>query len=276
MELSNDKNLLTLFVEKVGLTNNNIRLSFSVVLNDKRTDTDIQFKNDSYISINDWQQKCITLLSENKLELENFSFHADHKVYEVEENGFENIRSFFELSSNDHNSKLKFVVESKRSFERMFADEIAKAIQSRPSFVHATPASCLTDAVTHVELKLIKAYTDGRCVLQLKVYSDNFYVVRKFDDWTDEARWIYEQIQQFNNGKKERIEIVGEFIEMEFNWVDGRKLGKGSVLDFSSPGPNELIFEDCIDIEMENVNWDNLPLIPATYIPASEFNVDCP
>lgn len=276
MKLSNNNNTLALDVDNIGLTNNAIRFRFSAILNEKKTDTDIQFKTDSYIGIDVWQQKGETLLSEHKLELENFLFHANHKVYEIESRRFEKMQNFFDLSSTAQNNRLKFVIESRDSFERMFVDEIARAIQSRPSFDLVAPASCLTDAVTHVELKLLKAYTDERCVLQLEVNSDNFRIVRKFDDWTDEGRWIYEQIQQFNDGKKERIEIVGEFIEMEFKWVDGRKWGKGSILDFSSPGPNELVFDDCVDVEMENVDWDNLPLIPVTYIPASEFKVDHP
>ena len=274
MKLIDHNNSSSLIIDNMEKVGNRVSFSIAVFLLDKRTDTNIRFETESFVEIDEWQQKGETLLSDHKLELENFSFHADHKEYEMEEKSFENIQSYCELSSTAQNNRLKFVIESRDSFERMFVDEIGKAILSRPSFDLVAPRSCLTDAVTHIELKLMKAYTDGRCVMQLKVNWENFCIVREFDDWTDEGRWIYEQIQQFNDGEKERIEIVGEFIEMEFKWVDGKKWGKGSILDFSSPGPNELLFDDCVDVEMESVDWDNLSLIPATYIPASEFNVD--
>lgn len=271
MKLIDYNNSSSLVIDDIKKVGNRVYFSIAVYLLDKRTDTNIRFETESFVEIDEWQQKGETLLSEHKLELENFSFHANHKVYEVELKKIENIQNFFELSSNIHNNSLKFVIESSYSFERMLVDEISKAIESRPSFGFVASTSCSTDGVTHVEFKLIKAYTDGRCVLQLKVISDNFRIVRKLDDWTDEARWISEQIQQFNDEKKELIEIVGLFIEMEFKWIDGRKWGKGSILDFSSPGPNELTFDDCVEVKMESVDWDNLSLTPAVYIPASDF-----
>ena len=43
--------------------------------------------------------------------------------------------------------------------------------------------------------------------------------------------------------------IEGEFLELEFNWVNGRKYGKGSICDFTWPEPNELTFDDYVKIE---------------------------
>lgn len=100
---------------------NRISFSISVILRRKRTDTDIQFKTDSYIDIDEWQQKSEELLSEHKLELENFSFHADLKQKIRKQN-------YFELSSNINKSRIKFLVESECIFGREFYDEISDVI----------------------------------------------------------------------------------------------------------------------------------------------------
>lgn len=78
-------------------------------------------------------------------------------------------------------------------------------------------------------------------------------MTRTFENHSGEASWILEQIRQFNDGKKERIEMEGEFLELEFNWVNGRKYGKGSICDFTWPEPNELTFDNCIEIVWDEV-----------------------
>ncbi len=81
------------------------------------------------------------------------------------------------------------------------------------------------------------------------------------------------EIEQFNNGTLEQFDIVVEFLEMEFKWVDGKKMGKGTISDFTWPRPNELIFDDHIDIEWRYVDKKDLPLISEKFIPAEEFHV---
>ena len=248
---------------------NRISFSISVILRRKRTDTDIQFKTDSYIDIDEWQQKSEELLSEHKLELENFSFHADLKQKIRKQN-------YFELSSNINKSRIKFLVESECIFGREFYDEISDVILYQRYNCDTPPCPNRKDGLIHVRLKLVKAYTDGRCDLQLEVYSESFRIVRIFDDDIVGARYTSDQIRQFNAKRLDKFDIVGEFLNIDFMWSRGEKIAEGSIEDFTWPGPNELVLDGCVDIEMENVDWDNLPLAPATYIPAPEFNINHP
>lgn len=96
-------------IEKVG---NRINFSIAVYLLDERTDTNIKFETDSYIDIDEWQQKSEELLSEHKLELENFSFHAVlNQMYSWDNHKISNY-NFFELSNNFNKSHLKCMIET--------------------------------------------------------------------------------------------------------------------------------------------------------------------
>ena len=240
---------------------NRISFSISVILRRKRTDTDIQFKTDSYIDIDEWQQKSEELLSEHKLELENFSFHANHKVYEIESRRFEKIQNFFELSSNIHNKRLKFEIESKYSIEKKLFNEISTILQSEANHEKKTPISCAEDGIVHIKIGVIKDYKDESCSMQLELFSENFHMTRTFEDLLNGAIWISGQIQQFNKMEIAQTEILGNFIELEFNWVDGMKKGKGSICDFTWPNPNELTFDGYVEVEWVNVDKKDLPLI---------------
>lgn len=238
-----------------------ISFSISVILRRKQTDTDIQFKTDSYIDIDEWQQKSEELLSEHKLELENFSFHANHKVYEIESRRFEKIQNFFELSSNIHNKRLKFEIESKYSIGKKLFNEISTILQSEANHEKKTPVSCAEDGIVHIKIGVIKDYKDESCSIQLELFSENFRMIRTFEDLIDGAIWISGQIQQFNKMEIAQTEILGDFIELEFNWVDGMKKGKGSICDFTWPTPNELTFVGYVEVEWVNVDKKDLPLI---------------
>ena len=72
---NNDNSFL--LIDNIERTENRIDFDVSVVLYDKRTDTDIKFKTKSYIDIDDWQQKSETLLFQDKIDLENFSYYAN-------------------------------------------------------------------------------------------------------------------------------------------------------------------------------------------------------
>ena len=60
-------------IEKVG---ERIVFNVTAFLYDKRTDTNIKYETNSFVIIDDWRQKSEALLSQHKLELNNFSFHA--------------------------------------------------------------------------------------------------------------------------------------------------------------------------------------------------------
>ena len=249
MKLSNYNNALTLLIDKIGVINNTIRLNILVVLNNKRTDTDIQFKTVSCINMAEWQHVSESLLSDHKLELENFSFHADHKIINVDGQRLENIQNYFTISSRTGNSHLNFTIESRVSFEEMFVDEITRVIQLGTSYDDIIPGCSQEENLIHIALSKIKNYQDLMCSMQLDISSESFHMTRTFENHSGEASWILEQIRQFNDGKKERIEMEGEFLELEFNWVNGRKYGKGSICDFTWPEPNELTFDDYVKIE---------------------------
>lgn len=254
----NSSSLVINDIEKVG---NRINFSIAVYLLDERTDTNIKFETDSYINIDEWSQKSKMLLSEHKLELENFSFHANHKVYEIESRRFEKIQNFFELSSNIHNKRLKFEIESKYSIGKKLFNEISTILQSEANHEKKTPVSCAEDGIVHIQIGVIKDYKDESCSMQLELFSENFHMTRTFEDLLNEAIWISGQIQQFNKMEIAQTEILGDFIELEFNWVDGMKKGKGSICDFTWPNPNELTFDGYVEVEWVNVDKKDLPLI---------------
>ena len=273
MKLVDYNNSSSLVIDNIEKAGNRINFTITALLYDERTDTNIRFETNSYVIIDDWQQKSEMLLIKHALELENFSFHAvlDQRYY-WDTNKISN-QNFFELSSCLNNSRLKFVIESDEIFGRFFFDEVSNAIQYQSDICNNVSAPCVKDGLIHVALRLTKAYIDGRCDLQLKVYSDTFHIVRAYDGWIEEEKITSEHIHQFNVGKLEEFTTGGEFWEIVFNWTDGKKRGTGSINDFTWPGPNELVFKDCVDIEMENINWDDLPLSPVKVIPASEFKV---
>ena len=93
MKLIDRNNSSSLVIDNIKKVGNRVSFNIAVFLLDKRTDTNIRFETESFVEIEEWQQKGETLLSDYKLELENFSFHADHKVYEMEEKSFENIHN---------------------------------------------------------------------------------------------------------------------------------------------------------------------------------------
>ena len=245
-DCNNSSSLVVDNIEKIGKRGN---FSIAVFLFDERTDTNIRFETESFVEIGEWQQKSEVLLSDHKLELENFSFHADHKIIDVDGQKFENIQNFFTLSSRTGNSHLNFTIESRVSFEEMFVDEITRVIQLSTSSGDKIFDYPQEENLIRIALSKIKNYQDLMCSMQLDISSDSFHMTRTFENHSGEASWILEQIRQFNDGKKERIEMEGEFLELEFNWVNGRKYGKGSICDFTWPEPNELTFDDYVKIE---------------------------
>ena len=256
-----DYNSSSLVIDNIEKVGNRINFSIAVYLLDERTDTNIKFETDSYIDIDEWLQKSEMLLSEHKLELENFSFHANHKVYEIESRRFEKIQNFFELSSNIHNKRLKFEIESKYSIGKKLFNEISTLLQSEANHEKKTPVSCAEDGIVHIKIGVIKDYKDESCSMQLELFSENFHMTRTFEDLLNGAIWISGQIQQFNKMEIAQTEILGDFIELEFNWVDGMKKGKGSICDFTWPNPNELTFDGYVEVEWVNVDKKDLPLI---------------
>lgn len=121
MKLADCNNSSSLVVDNIEKVGERVNFSIAVFLRDERTDTNIRFETESFVNIDEWQQKSEELLSEHKLELENFSFHADLKQKIRKQN-------YFELSSNINKSRIKFLVESECIFGREFYDEISDVI----------------------------------------------------------------------------------------------------------------------------------------------------
>ena len=249
-----------------------IRFRVSVILCDKKTDTDIRFDTESFICIDDWLEKGQALLTTHCIELDNFSFRAVYQTYSIDGQNVERSQNFIELSSCTNNSKLELAMEARENFERKFFEVIADQMLSTPNLCDASHVPCKLNRPLFIDFKVIRVYTDGRSDIQLNVHSDSFHLVRNVNYSSEETDYVYEQIQRFNKKLITYFDVTGEFVELEFRWVDGKKTGKGSISDFASPGPNDFTFDDCVELRWEETDWKTLPPVPSVIIPPSEFN----
>lgn len=160
-DCNNSSSLVVDNIEKIGKRGN---FSIAVFLFDERTDTNIRFETESFVEIGEWQQKSEVLLSDHKLELENFSFHADHKIINVDGQRFENIQNFFTLSSGTGNGCLNFTIESRVSFEEMFVDEITRVIQLGTSYDDIIPGCSQEENLIRIALSKKKKIIRISCV----------------------------------------------------------------------------------------------------------------
>ena len=80
VDYNNSSSLVVDNIKKVG---NRINFTITALLYDEGTDTNIRFETNSYVIIDDWQQKSEILLTKHVLESENFSFHVvpDQRYY---------------------------------------------------------------------------------------------------------------------------------------------------------------------------------------------------
>ncbi len=114
-----DYNSSSLVIDNIEKVGNRIFFNITSFLRDERTDTNIKFETDSYINIDEWSQKSKMLLSEHKLELENFSFHAVlNQMYSWDNHKISNY-NFFELSNNFNKSHLKCMIETADVFGKL-------------------------------------------------------------------------------------------------------------------------------------------------------------
>ena len=132
MKLIDYNETSSLLIDNIERTENRIDFDVSVVLYDKRTDTDIEFKTNSYIDIGDWQQKSETLLLQDKIELDKINYFAEHNKSYYWERGKFVTHNFFDLSSNIHNCHLKFLIDSEYSFGKKSARISPRSPPGRP------------------------------------------------------------------------------------------------------------------------------------------------
>lgn len=236
-------------IEKIG---DRARFHISAFLYDKKTDTNISYETVSFVEIDEWQEKSKLLITENKLELENFSFHALlDQMYSWDTHKISNY-NIFELSTSINNTHLRFMIESKDVFGRDFIDEISDIIQYQPSTCDVAQVSSVKDNLIYVNHKIVglyKGYEDIRCDIQLLIKSNNFRMERVFADFYESALYTATEIQKFNNGYKDSFILSGEHLRIDFKWEDGRKRGIGSIDDLAYPDHNELIIDDYVNIE---------------------------
>ena len=272
MILSNYRGTSSLTIKSIQRIENLIKFCVDIILCDKDTDTDITFNAESNIRIEEWPQRSEILLSQGKLELENFSFHTNYKTFHLDNKECVRIQNVFKVSSNINNSSIEFIIESNDCWEKMFYEEIDSFLRKQPVLCNTTSFQCADEGLIHIRLKTINVYSDGRFNLQLNVYSDSFHIIRYFNDDCESQKYE-SMIRQFNEGKINQFTVSGEFLRIDFNWIDGKKRGRGSIDDFSWPGPNEIVFDDFIDIELEHVDREELPLIPVATIPTSSNDI---
>ena len=179
-----------LFIDNIEKIGNRVRFYVSAFLYDKRTDTNISFETVSFVEIDEWQKKGELLVSEHKLELENFSFHAIlDQMYSWDTHKISNY-NFFELSSCINNSHLRFMIESKDVFGMDFFDEISDIIQYQPSICDIVQDPSVKENLTYVKHKIVGLYKgdeDIRCDLQLLIKSNNFRMERVFTEFYETA-----------------------------------------------------------------------------------------
>ena len=262
MKLLDHNKSSSLVIDNIKKVGNQIIFSVAAFLYDKRTDTNIRFETDSYINTDDWQQKSEMLLSQHKLELENFSFHAVldqmcswdiHKISNY---------NFFELSSSINNCHLKFMIESEELFGGAFVDEISDAIQYLSDSCNRVLASSIKDGLIHVKQKIIASYgRDDMCDLQLEVSSDKFQMVRVFVEFYEGTLSESKQFQLFKDEKKDNFVIPGDYLRIDLKRINGRIRGIGSIDDLAYPEHNRLDFDDYVSIEYEIADKKDLPLI---------------
>ena len=262
LDYNNSSSLVINDIEKVG---NRINFSIAVYLLDKRTDTNIRFETDSYIDIDDWSQKSKMLLSDHKLELENFSFHAVlNQMYSWDNHKISNY-NFFELSCNINKSHLKCMIESADVFGKEFIDEINEVISYYPDCSETVLQPSPRNGVIHIKQIVVGIYESGEfCSTQLKVCSDIFQMIRVFDDFYNGIISEPKDFIQFKNNELDRFlvgDVGGAILDIDLYRRDDKVKGEGSIYDWGYPEHNELTFDGYVEVEWVNVDKKDLPLI---------------
>lgn len=265
MKLIDYNNSSSLVIDNIKKVGNRVNFSIAVFLLDKRNDTNIRFETESFVEIDEWQQKGETLLSDYKLELENFSFHADlNKMYSWDNHIISNY-NFFELSNDINKSHLKCMIESADVFGKEFIDEINDVILYYPDGNDTVPQPSQRNGLIHIKQKIVGIYEGGEfCSSQLEVSSDNFQMIRVFDDFYNGIISEPDDFLQFKNNKLDRLDIGdlgGVILRVDLSWRDDKAKGEGSIYDWGYPEHNELTFDYYVEAEWVNVEESSLPII---------------
>lgn len=264
MKLIDHNNSSSLIIDSIEKVGNYIYFGIAAFLYDKRTDTNIKYETSSCVAIDEWQHKSEMLLSQHKLELKNFSFHAVlDQMYSWDVHKISNY-NFFELSSTVNNSHLKIMIESEALFGMAFVEEITDAIQYLSDSYRSVSVPCKKDGLIQVKQEIVALHgiDDDMCDLQMELYSDNFRMVRLFTEFYEGTLSESKLFQQFKDYKKDEFVIPGDNLRIDLKWVNGRISGKGLINDLAYPEHNSLFFDDYVNIEYEIADKKNLPLIP--------------
>ncbi len=265
MKLIDYNNSSSLVIDNIKKVGNRVNFSIAVFLLDKRNDTNIRFETESFVEIDEWQQKGETLLSDHKLELENFSFHADlNKMYSWDNHIISNY-NFFELSNDINKSHLKCMIESADVFGKEFIDEINEVISYYPDCSRIVLQPSPRNGVIHIKQRVVGIYESGEfCSSQLKVCSDNFQMIKVFDDFYNDIISEPKDFIQFKNNELDRFvvgDVGGAILDIDLYRRDDKVKGEGSIYDCGYPEHNELTFDGYVEVECENVEKSCLPII---------------
>lgn len=146
---------------------------------------------------------------------------------------------------------MRFQIDSEFFFNKEFLSEITEKIRTLPVLQDIVPTSHMKKGHIHIIIKKVNTSIESnRCFFQLEICSDYFHIMRHFDDDIKFLKHISDDIQQFNEGKHQKIEIQNENLHIESKWINGTKRVEGAIGDFTWPKPNEIKFNGTCEINL--------------------------
>lgn len=222
----------SLWLQVLGRNGNRVTIGINVSLFKEETETDIRFETETYINIDEWQQKRETLASQNTWELENISAQAKHNISDTVYQEYFLYEYLFVIRSNINNGCLTFTMKSEMSFEDMLEEEISKYMQS-PS-EDAESSSRIDDELIHVTLK--ETWKEGNLRGRMvKVDSCSFHIVSNYIEPIYPKHPDYVRIRDFNEGQSDTLFIGSEQVDVKFKWIDGIVTAAGTIDDYMYP-----------------------------------------
>lgn len=233
-------------VEACGIDGNKINISISVTLYNEKTDTEIRFETESYIDIDEWQQKREIISSQDTWELENISVQAKHNISDAVSQEYFLYEYFIEMQSNINNVHLSFTMKSETSFENILEEEISSVLQFQSESTELL--SCIKEGLMHITLR--KTWdSDILCGRLLKLNSRTLHIVRDYAMTNDCGKEEPKRIQEFNAGRIDELWIGGfDGEEIEFKRNNGNIIALGSIRDTTFYPQNSIEFEGPAEI----------------------------
>lgn len=253
MKIYSEDKTKMLVIDNIIQTNDYISFKVSIDISNNKTDSKFNYSTISGFKISQWEQISSSLLSSGKMEIDNFLYYPDNeysRTYYGWTSKKPNALSVIEMSSPSNNCKIKLSFEPDEDFGKLFCSAISECLERLPSSgVNELGPS--EDSI-NVILNVIKQPKDNdRCLVRLKIMSDNFSAERYFDDDIEGTKYMAADIHRFRNKGIRVLQIQNEHINMSFKWVENSIWVEGCIRDFTWPSPNKLCFRSLADIKLE-------------------------